>query len=342
MCRQLWLLLFLSLVTAQATPTFVPVVTNTPLARVVIVENQKATRYFAPNTSILPQMVDHAIARFAQKPNSKEAWKTLLTSNDVVGIKVYSAPGRTVGTRPELVDALVANMIESGINPLRIVIWDKRQADLLVAGFDTIAKRRGVRLAAAGSYGWDEKVFYENSILGVPVWGDLEFEKKGEQVGRKSHTARMLTQEVTKIITVTPLLNHNIAGVSGHLYNLALGSVDNAVRFESSPERLATAVPEICSSTYLIDHLLFCLTDALVCQYQGQNDTLLHYATPLNQLWISKDPVASDVLGIEELDRQRRLFHAPEQKLPQDLYHNANLMELGIADPRKITVERIR
>ena len=50
-------------------------------------------------------------------------------------------------------------------------------------------------------------------------------------------------QEITKIINVTPLLNHNLAGVSGNLYSLAIGSVDNVVRFDSDPERLATAIP---------------------------------------------------------------------------------------------------
>ena len=40
---------------------------------------------------------------------------------------------------------------------------------------------------------------------------------------------------MTKIINVTPLLNHNLAGVSGILYGLAIGSVDNTLRFELDP-----------------------------------------------------------------------------------------------------------
>ena len=55
----------------------------------------------------------------------------------------------------------------------------------------------------------------------------------------------LLTQSITKIINIAPLLNHNMAGVCGNLYSLAMGSVDNTIRFKFSPDRLATAVPEI-------------------------------------------------------------------------------------------------
>ena len=59
--------------------------------------------------------------------------------------------------------------------------------------------------------------------------------------------SKLVTRTMTKIISIAPLLNHNQAGVCGHLYGLSLGSVDNTHRFEGSAERLATAVPEIYS-----------------------------------------------------------------------------------------------
>src|SRR4029077_4963418 len=102
-------------------------------------------------------------------------------------------------------------------------------------------------------------------------------------------------------ITVTPLLNHNLAGVTGHLYSLAMGSVDNMRRFEFDSTRLATAVPEIYALPSLSDHVVLSITDALIGQYQGETMALLHYSTALNQLWVSRDAVALDVLAIQEL-----------------------------------------
>lgn len=94
------------------------------------------------------------------------------------------------------------------------------------------------------------------------------------------------------------MLNHNDAGVCGNLYSLAMGSIDNTLRFEASPERLATAVPEIHAKRELSDHVVLNITDALIGQYQGEQTSLLHYSVELNQIWPSKDPVALDVLAI--------------------------------------------
>jgi len=95
--------------------------------------------------------------------------------------------------------------------------------------------------------GYDPTNFYQpdTAIIGNLVWGDLEFGKKGEGVGRKSFVSLLVSRQITKIISIAPLLNQEDAGVCGHLYGLAMGSVDNTRRFADDPGRLAVAVPEI-------------------------------------------------------------------------------------------------
>ena len=68
---------------------------------------------------------------------------------------------------------------------------------------------------------------------------------------------------------------------------------------------------------------------------------MLHYATVLNEIRVSRDPVALDALSLDELERQRKAVHAPEVKLNRDLYSNATLLELGASDLQKIAVERL-
>jgi hypothetical protein len=179
-------------------------------------------------------------------------------------------------------------------------------------------------------------------LLGNLVWGDVEFGKKDPGVGRKSFVSKLLSQEITKIINVTPLLNHNLAGVSGNLYGLAVGSVDNIFRFESDAGRLAKAVPEIYALPSLSDHVVLSVVDGLICQYEGGERGLLHYSTTLNQLRFSRDPVALDVLSIEELQRQRRAAKAPIVKPNLELYETASLLELGVSDLRRIDVRTLR
>jgi hypothetical protein len=128
--------------------------------------------------------------------------------------------------------------------------------------------------------------------------------------------------------------------VCGNLYSLAMGSVDNTLRFEASPERLATAVPEIYAKPALSDHVVLNITDALIGQYQGEQLSLLHYATAVNQIWLSKDPVALDVMAIEQLDREREERKLDPGNDNPDLYRNASYyLELGVGDPAKIRIE---
>jgi hypothetical protein len=283
-------------------------------------------------------MVNRGLLNLTGKDTAAEAWRTFVSTQDVVGIKVFSASGTTSGTRPAVVSAIVQSLLSAGLPPKQIVVWDKHLADLRSAGFFDLAERFGVRVAGSAEEGYDETVSYESPLLGKLVWGDHEFGKKGEGVARRSFVSKLITQKMTKIINVTPLLNHNMAGVSGNLFGLAFGSVDNAFRFESSGERLATAIPEIFALPELGDRVVLSIVDALICQYQGEEKTSLHYSTMLGQLRFSKDPVALDVLSIQELNRQRLAARIPGTTTNLLIYTNASLLEIGISDPAKIDV----
>ena len=74
--------------------------------------------------------------------------------------------------------------------------------------------------AGAAESGYDEKVFYDTPLLGSLVWGDLEFGKKGEGIGRKSFVSKLVSTNMTKIVNITPLLNHNEAGVFDKAHKL--------------------------------------------------------------------------------------------------------------------------
>jgi hypothetical protein len=80
--------------------------------------------------------------------------------------------------------------------------------------------------------------------------------------------------------------------------------------------------------------------DALIAQYQGEARQLLHYSAVLNELWFSKDPVALDILAIDELERQRQAARLPGSKPSLELYQNSSLLELGSSDTKQIDVIR--
>lgn len=294
---------------------------------------------FLPRPEVVPDLFQTGLLHFTGAKTEADAWRTMVSTNDIIGIKVYSSPGNNSGTRPEVVAALLRSLLRSGVAPGNIIVWDKEYNDLRRAGFTAFESQFNVRVMAAGQLGWDENVFYETSIIGTPVWGDLEFGKKGDQIGRKSYLSKLVSQKITKLISVSPLLNHNLTGVAGHLYSLSMASVDNSVRFDYRRERLETAVPEIVGMEQIYDRLVLNITDALICQYQGEQRTLLHYSAALNQLWFSNDPVALDVLAVAELERQRKLAGKSSTEFKTDLYNNASLLELGVSEMSRITVD---
>jgi hypothetical protein len=337
-----WLLIVAAAAYAQPGNLSFSTNNSTTRAKVVIVQDPFATDAFQPREDRVRRMVERGITNLTGKASVTEAWLSLVSTQDTVGIKVFSEPGPNSGTRPAVVAAVIKDLLAAGLPPKQIIVWDKHQTDLRLAGYFDLAHRFGVRVAGAAEAGYDEKVFYDTPLLGNLVWGDLEFGRKSEGVGRKSFVSKLVSTNITRIINITPMMNHNEAGVFGNLFSLATGSVDNIARFESDRDRMAAAVPEIYALPALSDRVALNITDALICQYEGEERSLLHYSAILNQLRFSRDPVALDVLSLQELDHQREMAKAPPVKFDSELYNNAALLELGVSDVKNINVVDVR
>lgn len=335
---------FLSLVlNAQSAPE-VGAVQDSDAAtnsHVVTVRDERAVKTFVPDKLRIRTMVERGVTRLTKQPGAGAAWRSLVATNDVVGIKVYTRAGAASGTRKPVVAAVIEGLLEMGLPAKQIVVWDKRVGDLQAAGYFELAEEYGVRVEGSAAAGYDEKVFYETSLVGKLVWGDLEFGKEGLDIGRKSFVSKLVTREITKIISIAPLLNHYAAGVTGHLYGLSMGSVDNTFRFEASRSHMKTAIPELYALEILGDRVALNIVDALICQYKGEQESLLHYSAVVNELRFSKDPVALDVLSVRELERQRMKAEFPLREPDMELYYNATLVEIGNFEPGKFRVETI-
>lgn len=315
--------------------------------RIVVVQDPEATEAYRPRAERVYEMVRRGIEKLTGKTNAAEAWGTLVSTQEIVGIKVYCSPGAQSGTRPTVVEGVIRGLLAARIPPKNIIIWDRQKADLRLAGYFDLAARLGVGVDGAANAGFDEEAFYnpDNPLLGQLIYGDLEFGRKGPGIGRKSYVSKLVSRRLTKIINITPLLNHNTAGVCGNLFSLATGSVDNIRRFEVATGRLAEAVPEIYALPQLGDRVVLNITDALICQYHGEQHSLLHYSVVLNELRFSKDPVALDLLSLRELDRQRQAAKdaPPSQSITNhvQLIENAALLELGTGETERLRIERL-
>jgi len=233
--------------------------------------------------------------------------------------------------------------LAAGLPPAHIIIWDRHAGDLQTAGFFALGRTLGVRVAGAAEAGYDTNSFYlpDSPVVGQLVWGDLEFglTNKDFSLGKKSFVSKLVSRDLTKIISVAPLMNETAAGVCGHFFSLAIGSVDNTRRFEGKPDRLAVALPEIAALPVIGDRVALYVTDALLLQYEGGPEGYLQFSTVRNELWFGRDPVALDTMSLKELMLQRRVLNTPPLPSNFAIYTNAMLLQLGINDPTRIMVE---
>jgi hypothetical protein len=314
--------------------------------KIVIVHDPAATRALSAQAEVVSGMIARGITALTGRSTPDEAWRSLVSTQDVVGIKVHSTPGTDSGTRPAVVAGIVKGLLQAGHTADHIIIWDRRLVDLRAARYDQLARALGVRLAGATDAGFDAEGAYENPVLGRLVFGDLEFSRAApggatnEVVGRRSHFSRLITRDITRHIIVAPLLNHNAAGVSGLLYTMAGAATDNFFRFESNPAVLARAVPEIFGDTRIADRIALNVVDALIGQYEGSQRTMLHYSATLNELRFGTDPVALDMLSLEDLNRIREQRGVTLVTNRAELYINARWLELGTDDLRRVEIIR--
>jgi hypothetical protein len=331
------------LVAARGQENF-PLHETNSASRIVVVQGRHLLDAFLPDEERVETAFNRGLTFYTAETNVAAAWRSLLATNDTVGIKVFSDPGPLAGTRPAVAAAIVRGLEAAGLPPAHIIIWDRHLADLRNAGFTDLGTRLGVRVAGAAEEGYDTNAFYlpDSPVVGELVWGDSEFGKTNTEsgVGKKSFLSKLVSQQMTRIISVAPLMNEGAGGVCGHFFSLGLGSVDNTRRFERSADRLAVALPEIAALPLIGDRVALYVTDALLLQYEGGPAGYLQFSQVRNELWFGRDPVALDVMALKELMLQRRLLNMPPMPTNFAIYTNAVLLQLGINDPSRIQIEK--
>src|SRR5579862_4900944 len=125
----------------------IPSSNSLPPARVVTVCNPEAISAFVARPDVVRDMVSSGITDFTHKRTVTEAWLSLVSRQDVVGIKVYSVPGPNSGTRTAVVAGVVEGLLGAGLPPKHIIVWDKQTTDLRLAGYFDLAEKYGIRVA---------------------------------------------------------------------------------------------------------------------------------------------------------------------------------------------------
>lgn len=283
--------------------------------RIVIARDTAMFADDAAVQSAIERNLARAMTTLTGKNSVEEAWKSLFKPEDVVGVKINCLFGKTVSTRPEVVNAVTAGLMLAGVKPENIIVWDRSTGDLAKCGF-TINKTGPGIIYWADDRDWGEEV------------------KNGSFNGKLSK----IFDRLTAVVNVPVVKHHGTAGLSCALKN-HYGSFHNPGEHHSNNcnPQLAdlNAIPQIKNKTRLI------VADALKPQCDGGPKANPGRQWVYNSILVGTDPVAIDVEARDIINARRKEVGLAELEQETGWIASAAEREVGTDDPAKIEVVRI-
>jgi len=114
--------------------------------KLVLVRHEDATdQDGAGKPDIVREMVHRAVCELAGGKPMADAWRTFVSPDDVVGLKVNVRGGRRLSPQVCTVDAIVEGLKAAGVQENNILIWDVWNRELSTAGYTINESGKGVR-----------------------------------------------------------------------------------------------------------------------------------------------------------------------------------------------------
>jgi len=230
---------------------------------------------------IVLELIDAGAQHVTGEDSADKAWNSLFSSDDVVAIKVNCiAP--TVFSHPVVAYAVAQRLMDIGVAPDRIIIWDRKTGELASTGYDLQDSGGSLRIKAVENE-WDE----------APT-------TQGKFSGR---LAKILTQECSTLVNVPVLKDHGVSGVTLAMKN-HYGSHHNPRDHHGNGGDPYIAdlnsIPAIKDKTRLIvgDCTRGCAQGG---PYAGDP----RWVWSPNGIMVATDPVAHDAYGTKVLSEKR-------------------------------------
>ncbi len=330
-----------------------------PVARAVAAKSQVFVATSAraldvarnPNDAVVQQMVDAVVMAATGKKSVREAWQSLVTPEDTVGIKVAAAPGALAGTHPAVVRAVARGLQSAGVPADRIVVWDRNREDLQAAGYSERDPDFRVEWIDPTN-GYDREAVLTAPVLGRLVWGDSRFGEpqggdrlvdrlsSGAQLSSSSFYATVLSKRVTKVVNVPSLCDSFMTGINGALANVTLWNVDNWRRFTKEPHFGDPYLAEIYADPMVQDKVVLTILDALSLQFAGGPFPHPNFVRETLSIYASRDPVAIDATALRLIDEYRVANKLPP--IAKVATHVESAAQMGLGNAAEESIETVK
>ena len=322
---------YLAGITTLSSP-FTGIISNTPRdvyahssssqpSRVVIVKrNNVFSTTSTLSHNVVNNMVESGILKLTGAGNIRDAWRSLFSENEKIGIKINSLGGQPAATHNELSYAVAEQLVRHcGCRPFNIIIWDRLTTELLKAGYKPSNDRGAIRcFGTDGSY---ETVPEISGSIG-------------------SCFSRIIASECDAIINIPVLKDHDLAGVSLGLKNF-YGAIHNPNKYHDN--NCNPYIADLNLHPYIKNRCRLTIIDGLRAQCNGGPAFKSQWSWNYQGIILSRDPVAADTIGLKIIEKQRHLKGLPTLK-EADRYPSyiktAASKQLGTADMKKIELIR--
>ncbi len=233
----------------------------------------------------------------------RDAWARFISPSDIVGIKVNCSGAPEINSNPELVAAIIQNLLSVGVAPEHVYIYDRFENQMRIVNFPPHVPA-GVKIAAAETS--------RGSILGYDPFTYVEADFFGEEDTR-SNLIRLVSEKFIKVINVPTMKEHRAAGVTGCLKNIAYGDFSNVARsHQGETSNTYSFIGTLAAVEPLRSRTVLNVMDGLRSVWQGgpflQSPKFLFFP---KQIVVGTDPVTLDHLLIDMIEKKRREESAP-------------------------------
>jgi hypothetical protein len=248
------------------------------------------------------EMMSRGMRSLTGEKNDRDAWARFFNAKDVVGVKLNCSGAPNIRSAPEVIGAIVDNLIPLGIPARNIYLYERFPDQLTSVHYERYVPS-GVNIVAIE--------MSRGSVIGYDPATYVETDFFGEDDTR-SNMIRLVTERFIKIINVPNMKDHQAAGVTGCLKNIAYGSYSNVARSHSREKtNTLTFIGALADVEPLRSRTVLQVMDGLRGVWHGgpfaRFPKLQFYP---KQIVFGTDPVAIDRLLIDVIENKRKQMGA--------------------------------
>jgi uncharacterized protein (DUF362 family) len=260
--------------------------------------------------------LNRSITKITGSISASEAWKSLFSARERVGIKLSCLPGLPLSSGIGIVMAIVDGLRSAGVKGENIYIWERTSKELEKAGFHVT--RSGI------------------NILGTDYFSRGGYSQAIRMSGSVGTCFSKIIEFVDALISVPVLKDHDIAGVSIGMKNF-YGAIYNPNKFHFN--RCDPYVADLCNFPEIKNKLRLTVCDATRIQVHNGPAFYPKYTWEYGGMLVSRDPVALDFVGWQIIEERRKELKLKSLKMSgrEPTYiKSAEKLRLGYADLNRI------